>query len=179
MEVSAELKRERVRQMSARVDIFRRAYPAAARAAVVRVADELMQAAVDNAPEATGFLRRSAYVTPGRAKTVFGFGAWYATVLNGRANIKLKKRGRPRFFSVTLEEAFPTLLKRLASRAESNIKAGITEVVSRFPIAPPEGNGYRGKKGPRKSTFSLSRREGGFARKRKPRGQRKAPRKPA
>lgn len=179
MQAEAKLDRAQIREMAARLDIFKRAYPAAARAAVVQVADELMQAAVSSAPEATGFLRRSAYVTPGRAKTVFGFGAWYAAILNGRANIKPKMRGRPRFFSVTLEEAFPTLLERLASRAESNIKAGITEVVSRFPSAPPEGDGYRGSKRPPRSTLSLSRREGRFARKRKPRGRRKAPRRPA
>lgn len=157
------------------MDILRRAYPEAARAACYTAATELTDAIRGNAPEDTGFLKQSAYVASTKKSAVFGFGAWYAVMVNGR-NVNFKT-GRKRFMKSTLDEKFPGVLQRLATLTSSYIRQGITvENVPRlYPPVPIAGDGwYKKRKGPeRRARMIVSSKFGGFGfarapRKRKP-----------
>lgn len=171
-------------QIAARqMDIMRRAYPEAARAAIYTVATEVTTAIRDNAPEDTGFLKQSAYVASTKTTAKFGFGAWYAVIVNGRKNVKFKT-GRKEFMFSTLRELFPTLGARLAAVTAGYIKSGTTiaNVQRLYPPVPIAGDGYRRRRksnrAPQTARYIVSRAFGGFSLARQPRRRKKDARKP-
>lgn len=165
----AKLDLDEAKKLSARLDIMRRAYPKAAHAALVTVANETMQEVVTRAPVDTGFLRSSGYIKVSRTVVRFGLGAWYAAILNGRDNLRT---ARPRFFTSTLEDLFPTYLGRLTALTSDYIRRGVTEVRPWFPPSPIGGDGHTKRRSRRagKVRLRLSRRTGTFLSVRKKRG---------
>lgn len=175
-----QLKVDKWRQLSSRMDIMRLAYPKAAQAAVYTLATQVTDVLHKNAPEDTGFLKQSAYVAPTKKSALFGFGAWYATMVNGR-KVTFRSGRHPRtnqqFMKRTLEELFPTILPRLATLTQQYIRSGTTidTVPRHYPPVPIAGDGYlkRRKRAPQQARFVLSRAAGGFAFRRKPRKRKK------
>lgn len=162
--LESKLKLDSYRVMASRMDIMQRAYPKAAQAATYTAATEITDAIYANAPEDTGFLKKSAYVASKKRSAVFGFGAWYAVMVNGR---KVKFRtGRARFMSSTLEEKFPTILSRLSALMSDYIRNGVTmeNVPRRYPPVPIGGDGWTKarKRAVQASKLSISRAARGF-----------------
>lgn len=165
----AKLDLEKSRKLAAKFDVMRRAYPKAAHAALVTLANETMQEIVTRAPVDTGFLRTSGYMKVTRTAVRFGLGAWYALIVNGRKNLRT---ARPQFFTGALEDLFPTFLAQLTARTADYIKRGVTEVRPWFPPSPIGGDGYtKQRKGLiTRRRLRLSRSTGTFVTVRKKRG---------
>lgn len=119
-----ELDVKGIKEAIAKLDVLRRAYPAAAHAACFTAATEIMQRAVPLVPVLTGETRDSAFVM--RTKPVrFGFAHWIAALVH-ELPYKHPHGGQWKFLATPFNEMTPGLPARMATLIEQYALEGVT-----------------------------------------------------
>lgn len=144
------------RELLQAVKQWRRVFPAALAAALFEEGQEWADDAVPRAPERTGFLKRSAFVTRPREEAKnpsveVGFGADYAANVHARSSTA---SGVPQWLEVTLADRMSGFSQRVAAKVRSfaESKRGVDSVAVRWPerptaATPPRGAAPAGSRG--------------------------------
>lgn len=136
------------REMLQALKQWRRVFPAALAAALFEEGQEWADDAVPRAPERSGFLKRSAFVTRPREEAKnpsveFGFGADYSANVHARTSTS---SGVPQWLEVTLTDRISGFSDRIVSKTRrfAESKRGVDSVAVRWAERPTAAAPSRG-----------------------------------
>lgn len=138
------IERSGVERLLRSVDTWRKVFPPAVGAALYEEGQEWADDAVARAPEQSGFLKRTAFVSRPRARArrpevEVGFGAPYADEVHARAALA---SGTPHWLEETMRDRIPGFAERIAAGARRHAlaKTDARSVSARYPVRPPSGS---------------------------------------